>query len=279
MPQNKFILSLLASFSLVILLTPLQAEARKNIEDVGIALDRTCIALIKANMKTDCPTYEEILLIFPDTSNKRMSGDFVYKDGMLQRSFPNYQGHLNAYIYEKPVTWIDPPADIRDRIKLITISTKLPYYFIAGSNQKQNNTLVFGKDIYVDSRCHTATITAEKWIVLLGSVMQHLQGGCKSDLNNVVKIYQKPTEHDPKSSIWYKYTLWLKDVKTQSKDKFLVIPEKEIYSPLPAEVTIGNDKVTIEVKSYEHGVQELIQMAIDAINHPSVSAKKLEDYK
>jgi len=40
---------------------------------------------------------------------------------------------------------------------------------------------------------------------------------------------------------------------------------KEYYSPLPAEVTIGNDKVTIEVKSYEHGVQELIQMAITLI--------------
>jgi len=206
-------------------------EARKNIEDIGIALDRTCLALIKAEMKTDCPTYKEILLLFPDTSNKRISGDFVFKDGILQRENPNYKNHLNAYRYEKPVTWIDPPADIRDRIKLITISTKLPYYLIDGSKQKQNNTLVFGKDIYVDRlRCYNAIITAEKWIVLLGSVMQHLQGGCKSDLNNIVKIYQTPTEHDPKSSAWYKYKQWLADAKLQSKDKFL-IDNRTIHSP------------------------------------------------
>ena len=51
----------------IILIIPLQAEARKNIEDIGIALDRTCLALIRAEMKTDCPTYEDILMIYPDT--------------------------------------------------------------------------------------------------------------------------------------------------------------------------------------------------------------------
>ena len=56
-----------------------------------------------------------------------------------------------------------------------------------------------------------------------------------------------------------------------------IIEMKEYYSPLPTEVTIGNEKVTIEVKSYEHGVEELIRFAMDAINHQHISAIKQED--
>ena len=215
----------------IILIIPLQVEARKNIEDVGIALDRTCLALIKAEMKTNCPTYEDILLVYPDTSNKRISGDFIFKDGMLQRENPKYPNHLNAYTYENPMTWIDPPSDTRDRIKLITIATKLPFYKVDGSKQKKNNTLVFGADRYVDSRCHSAIISAEKWILLLGDTIWYLQSGCtKTNFDSIVKIYQKPMDHDPKSSTWYKYQQWLKNAKQISKDKFLV-DNRTIYSP------------------------------------------------
>src|SRR3990167_9553671 len=107
----------------IILIIPLQAEARKNIEDIGITLDRTCLALIQAEMKTNCTTYDEILLVYPDTSNKRISGDFIFKDGMLQRENPNYRNHLNAYRFDSPILWIDPPGDTRDRIKMITIAS------------------------------------------------------------------------------------------------------------------------------------------------------------
>jgi len=59
MPQNKFILSLLASFSLVILLTPLQAEAyleyheamarvfRERVEEGRSELDKIVDSSIK----------------------------------------------------------------------------------------------------------------------------------------------------------------------------------------------------------------------------------------
>src|SRR3990167_9187536 len=136
----------------IILIIPLQVEARKNIEDVGIALDRTCLALIKAEMKTNCPTYEDILL-------------------------------------------------------------------------------VYRADRYVDSRCHSAIISAEKWILLLGDTIWYLQSGCtKTNFDSIVKIYQKPMDHDPKSSTWYKYQQWLKNAKQISKDKFLV-DNRTIYSP------------------------------------------------
>ena len=216
----------------IILIIPLQAEARKNIEDIGIALDRTCLALIKAEMKTNCPTYEDILMIYPDTSNKRISGDFIFKDGLLQRENPKYNNHLNAYTYEKPMTWIDPPSDTSDRIKLIIIANKLPLYMISNSNIKKNNTLVFGVDRFVDSKCHNAIISAEKWNLLLNDTIMYLQSGCiKTNFDSLVKIYQKPMDHDPKSSAWYKYKQWLESAKQQSKNKFLVDPKRDIYSP------------------------------------------------
>jgi hypothetical protein len=56
-----------------------------------------------------------------------------------------------------------------------------------------------------------------------------------------------------------------------------IIEMKEYYSPLPTEVTIGNEKVTIQVKSYEHGVEELIRFALDTINRPHISVKKREE--
>ena len=52
---------------------------------------------------------------------------------------------------------------------------------------------------------------------------------------------------------------------------------KDSYLPLPTEVTVGNEKVTIEVKSYEHGLKELLALAIEAINHPYISSKKQEN--
>lgn len=223
--------SLALGIGLVLFLIPIQVDARKNYEDIGISLDRTCLALLKAQMKTDCPTYEDILLLFPDTSNKRISGDFVYKDGFLQRENPPYRNHYAAYEYEKPIVWVDPPSDVIAKAKHIIITTKLPYYKVSESNKKINNTLTFGQDRYVDS-CKTAIITAEKWLVLLGDTIQYLQSGCKTtNFDSIVKIWQKPMEHDPKSSTWYKYQQWLKNAKLESKNKFLIDPDKPIYSP------------------------------------------------
>ena len=52
---------------------------------------------------------------------------------------------------------------------------------------------------------------------------------------------------------------------------------KDDYLPLPTEVTVGNEKVTIGIKSYEHGLKELLDLTIDAINHPYISSKKQEN--
>ena len=49
---------------------------------------------------------------------------------------------------------------------------------------------------------------------------------------------------------------------------------KDNYLSLPTKVTVGNEKVTIVVKSYEHGLKELLDLTIDAINHPYITNKQ-----
>ena len=230
--KNKKHIVIMLGVCLVFLLIPIESEARKNYEDIGISLDRTCLTLIKENMRTDCPTYGEILMLFPDTSNKIFSGDFIIKDGLLQREFPPIKNHLNYYSDKPPVLWVDPPADTMNKIKSVTIYKSLPLYEVTGSKQKANNTLIFGKDRYVNPNCSQAKISADKWPVLLGDTIQYLQSGCKkTNFESITKIYQKPTEHDITTSKWYQYKQWLKNALQQSKDQFLVMPDKAIYSP------------------------------------------------
>src|SRR3990172_7744127 len=54
-------------------------------EFYGISYDNTCKTMLKNNLTTTCPTYEDIITLFPDTSNKFVSGDFGYYNGLYQR--------------------------------------------------------------------------------------------------------------------------------------------------------------------------------------------------
>ena len=115
----------------------------------------------------------------------------------------------------------------------MTIASKLPLYEVSNSKKKIDNTLVFGVGRYVDSKCHHAIITAENWQFLLNDTISYLQSDCQvTNFDSIKQIYQKPIKHDFKSTAWYKYKQWLDNAKLQSKNKFLVDPERGIYSPL-----------------------------------------------
>ena len=98
-------LVILCMLIVLFVLSPDQADARTNY-DVGISLSKSCIAMIKNNFTTDCPTYDEILVLFPDNTNQDISGKFVYKDGYLQRDTTKYINHFKSPIaalcHEKP---------------------------------------------------------------------------------------------------------------------------------------------------------------------------------
>ena len=98
---------LVLTMSTTILLMPVSADARDNF-DVGITLSKTCQSMIKNNFTTNCPTYEEILTLFPDTTNQQVSGEFQYIDGIYQRGPTDFKNHFNFYTYSDNVVWVEP---------------------------------------------------------------------------------------------------------------------------------------------------------------------------
>ena len=191
--------------------------------DYGIVLDNTCLAFLKNNLTTNCPGYEIINLIFPDTSNRKISGDFVIKQGIFQRQEPQYEHHYNNYRYDenKDRIWIDPPGDVIDKLKLITIT---PHDFIykIGGQTITNSSILIGQGRYITPNCSDAIITANNYLFLLGDTMKTIKENCapgSSNFNEIkIKTWEK-TVHDITTSYKYQLDKWIKESLIKCKGK------------------------------------------------------------
>lgn len=181
---------------------------------IGIQLSTTCITMIKNNIKTNCPTYEEILLLFPDRTNRKMSGDFVVKDGFLQRDSTPYLNQIEYYRYEtKEPIFIDPPSGMLKHIKLIVIESSITEYKIVDQTIT-NNTLLIGTGRSENSDCSEVRITAFDWQLLLGDTVYYVKHNCNKAFTNYDPIMKKTwnrTIHDITTSYKYQFDLWLKN--------------------------------------------------------------------
>ena len=184
----------LISAMLFLMITPhFPADASNNL-DVGITLSKTCQTMIKNNMTTNCPSYDVINAVFPDTSNQDISGKFVFKDGLWQRDNSNFKQHYNWYSHSGAITWIDPPGDIVGRIATITIETSIPEYKVLESKKLINGTLIVGHSRYVDDRCYRASITAEDWLLITGDTLQYMLNNCDEEFTNFNHLKSKVFE-------------------------------------------------------------------------------------
>lgn len=220
--------SLASSFG-VILAPAVQAAPLTNATDhYGIVISNSCITMHKNNIETDCPNYEELMVLFPDTSNREISGDFVYdedtdflhrNDSQLDRHFEYYRYY--SYDDSPSIVWIDPPGNIRDKISLITIQPTLPEYKIPGSsNVMVFNTIYTGQDRWIDTKCKSATLTAENWIALLGDTMRVFKNGCDysySHFNDVKTTVFEKTPIDITTSYKYQLEKWIAETKIKCK--------------------------------------------------------------
>lgn len=182
--------------------------------DFGLILDNTCLAYHKNNLTSDCPTYEELNLIYPDTTKPEISGGFVFKDNIWQREKPPLNDHFEYY---RPLNqnefWIDPPGDTIDRIKIIRI-TSSDFEYTLGGQVLNDTSYQIGKSRFVNDRCNEIIITAQDWLYLLGDSMRLLQNNCDpafTSFNEVVTIQWEKTIHDIKTSYKYKFDKWVKE--------------------------------------------------------------------
>lgn len=210
-------LLVLISAMLLIAINPTNTEALPKITEIGVTLSKTCIIQHENNFTTSCPTYEEILMLYPDTSNHVISGGFEYNEyGFLERGGTVYNNHHNYYEYTEFTFWVDPPGDIIGSIPMITIVPQLPPYKIPGvSNKLVNNTMILGENLWLDSQCYDATIGAKYWLDFFSSVYLFMYKDCpEEDRPDTRKIIQfNATHQDITTSYKYQLDKWIAETK------------------------------------------------------------------
>ena len=208
--------------SLVLLAQILSISTGAAFADYGIVLDDTCLTMLQNNINANCPNYEQIMILFPDTTNQDISGHFIYKNGIIQRQEPQLEKHLEYYRYDsKDTLWIDPPGDVLEKINLITI-TSYDFTYKIGNQVITNNTILIGQSRFISKNCDSAIITSKNYLFLLGDTMRFLKRNCDPSQTNFdetkIRTWER-TKHDITTSYKWKLDQWIKESKTKCVNK------------------------------------------------------------
>ena len=202
------------------------AEAHAISDQYGIVLSSICIRMLSNNITTNCPSYEEIMVLFPDTTNQNALGEFQEIDGIIQRGKPNLL-HPERY-YDRSdgsVMWIDPPNEVRKRIKMIYLEPSLPPYKTGEESLIMNDYNVsFQRDRYITPNCGEAKITAENWVFLLGDTMNFLKHNCDPAFTNFYHLKSKffgASYQDVATSNKYKLDQVIKLAKEKYRQSYI----------------------------------------------------------
>jgi len=210
---------------------------------IGIRLSTTCIALIKSNTSTTCPTYQNLLPF--DTSDITISGNFTFdSNGFFHREEPSLAKSWELYRQEtKPRNILDPPKGMTNLIPQIIIESNFDTYLLAGQltqepkyelvtkqiksettgktrtlqykNQTQEFATILFHDRHIDDKCLVARINSDKWQELLPDTLFHMRMGCTKDsttFNEKEIINQNKTDINLMDHKWYQYQEWLSQV-------------------------------------------------------------------
>lgn len=165
---------------------------------IGVILSDACIAAIKSNHTTPCPSYRELQSI--DNSIPAYSGAFREINGFYQREQPKMPNSMGYYQYD-PVfrVFVDPPHTAR--MQIITIESQLKEYH--QSDQFKINEIKDGKLVdskatksvrtystkrFVDSTCTVATITADNWREILPDTINFMRNNCAPNQTQIKTI-------------------------------------------------------------------------------------------
>src|SRR3989304_5132605 len=207
-------LAILCSFAISLILIGVGNTA--HAEFFGISYDNTCKTMIKNNITSNCPTYEDIITLFPDTSIQDVSGKFAYYNGFYQRLPTKFTDSFEYYRHwDRPILFVDPPVETATRIKLIEIKANLDQYLLRGGTQSYNpidHTLTMGIGRYIDS-CRLAYVDAAQWIFLVGDTLNHMNNNCSADstkFNSTITTRLGKVQHDITTSYKWKLEQWQK---------------------------------------------------------------------
>lgn len=196
-------------------------------EIFGISLDNTCLTKIKNNIGGNCPTYQEIMLAYPDTSNPNVLGDFGYKNDIYQRLHSKVINPLEYYRYNyENYTgnhyFIDPPPEIRDRINMIEIRSNFNYYHVKDSSYNSTeHSITIGVGRYANIGCTSIYLDSSRWIALLGDTLIWMLDDCNPDstnFNSTYTTYLDRVQHDITTSYKWKMEKWQNAFKNNASN-------------------------------------------------------------
>lgn len=186
---------------------------------ITIDLSNQCLALVKHNQTSECPTYKKILPY--DNSNQMLSGKFVTTDNFFHRQLTNTINHWGLYA---PGTWIvmiDPDYNAIIHSKEISLVPSLTYIIkdqTVGSNHTRNEY----HDRYVDPGCTSAEIVYSDF--LLNDTIHYLESGCTITKYNETKIISTPN----KTPIDYKNPF--SSLRLQNQLKIIFNGKSQLYN-------------------------------------------------
>lgn len=205
-------------------------------DNFGIIIDNTCKTMLKNNISSNCPTYEDIITLFPDTSNQDVSGKFGYYNGIYQRGPEKLFNSFEYYrFWNSSFLFIDPPVETGKRIKLIEIKANLDQYLLHDEKPSYNGTehsLTMGVGRFIDS-CRTAYIDSKDWPYLLGDTFFHMRHDCSSNSTSFISkttVQLDKVKHDISTSYKYKLKAW-QDEMVLKCGKKVCLYEKDQPTP------------------------------------------------
>jgi hypothetical protein len=191
---------------IVVYAAPLPSDT----QTIGIQLSQTCQTMLKNNVTTTCPSYEDLVNLGWDDSLPG-SGEFEYDNGFYHRGIPMYKNVHELYRYDDYHILIDPPSSIASRTKIIIINPTLPEYIPLGEYKKEDHQRIVAKDRYV-ADCKEATITSDNWQFMISDTIYYLRNGCThTNFEELTVIDDYISTMDRTTSKQYKHDRWIEE--------------------------------------------------------------------
>jgi hypothetical protein len=180
-------------------------DSSNLVKRIGINLSNMCETMLKNNFTTNCPTYKDMITL--DSSDRNISGKFTTDDdGFFHRLDPIQNNSWKLYDFDETIRiFVDPPDNMLDRVRLITIMPNFDNYFVAGDltisdqytlinvvqdgnatskavnysylNKTQDFSRVIYHDRYIDN-CRSAVINAAVWKAILPDTINFMRNDC-----------------------------------------------------------------------------------------------------
>lgn len=208
------IFSVMLVLSLVSYANP-TAEAASFNNFISIIQSRTCAMV-------DC--VDPHTLAKYDNSTQAISGRLVWKSGIndfvREKAYANSQNWYSANQPGKTIVFYEPDQQTLVRSKQIIITNNLAEFSPMDNSTKSEidsltDIRTTYRGAYVDPKCNTATVDM-KFYPDLNVIINHLAGGCKSDLGNRIDHITAKTKL-VYCGDWCQYEKFMKAAKIKSK--------------------------------------------------------------